>query len=205
MREGAADMTAHAQSVAAVVLAAGLSRRLGRSKQLLPWRGSTLLGYTVSTLLHAGISRIAVVTGHDASAVASAVADLPVTLVHNPDFVQGQGTSVACGARWAQQCAIDRVLFVPCDQPFLSAVHIAMLLAADPHAAALVPRVEGQPTSPVMWAATALPLLAQLSGEQGGRRLFAEGSIKPTYIDLAAPELLCDIDTPEDYAALCAT
>lgn len=198
-------MTGHAQPIAAVVLAAGLSRRLGRSKQLLPWRGTTLLGYTVATLLDAGIVHVGVVTGHEATAVAAALAHLPVTLLHNPDYQHGQGTSVACGARWAQQINVQRMLFVPCDQPFLATSHITTLLAADPHAAAIVPRVAGQPCSPVIWAASALPLLAQLAGEQGGRTLFADGSITPTYVDLGAPELLCDIDTPEDYAALCAT
>ena len=190
--------------VAAVVLAAGLSRRLGRSKQLLPWRGTTLLGYTIATLQSAGVSQIAVVTGHDAAAVVAELAKTSVTVVHNPDYAEGQGTSVACGARWAMQSDARRVFFVPCDQPFLSAQHISALLASDQQAAAVMPRVAGRPTSPVLWADHCLFLLTQLTGEQGGRQLFANGAVTPTYIEFTTLDLLQDIDTPEDYAALCA-
>ena len=197
-------MDTHRPLVAAVVLAAGFSRRLGRSKQLLPWRGTTLLGHTIAALQSAGISQIAVITGHDAAAVVIALNGTAVTIVHNPDFHEGQGTSVACGARWAMQCNAHRVLFVPCDQPFLTAQHISLLLAADPHADAVMPMVGGRPTSPVLWIDHCLPRLAQLTGEQGGRQLFVRGEVTPTYVAFAAPELLQDIDTPEDYAALCA-
>lgn len=196
-------LLSHDTTVAAVILAAGLSRRLGRSKQLLPWRGTTLLGYTIDVVRAAGISEIAVVLGHDAAAVRTAVTDRPVVFIDNPEYASGQGTSVACGARWAQQRTCRRVVFLPCDQPLLTAAHLGTLLAAHPAADACMPRVAQQPTSPVVWARHTLGLLATLRGATGGRQLFATGTLVPTYVDLDAPELLRDIDTPEDYDALC--
>lgn len=193
----------HDTTVVAVILAAGLSRRLGRSKQLLPWRGTTLLGYTIDVVRAAGISDIAVVLGHDAAAVRTAVADRPVVFIDNPEYASGQGTSVACGARWAQQRTYQRVVFLPCDQPLLTAAHLGTLLAAHPAADACMPVVAQQPTSPVVWARHTLELLTTLRGATGGRQLFATGMVVPTYVDFDAPELLRDIDTPEDYAALC--
>ena len=193
----------HDTTVVAVILAAGLSRRLGSSKQLLKWRGTTLLGYTIDVVRAAGITEIAVVLGHDAAAVRLAVADRTVVFLENADYAMGQGTSVACGARWAQQRACRRVVFLPCDQPLLTSAHLLTLLAAHPSAAACMPRVGQQPTSPVVWSAHTLPLLTELSGATGGRQLFATGMVVPTYVDFDAPELLRDIDTPEDYEALC--
>ena len=190
-------------TVVAVILAAGLSRRLGRSKQLLPWRGTTLLGYTIDVVRAAGVPDIAVVLGHNAAAVRTAVADRAVVFIQNADYASGQGTSVACGARWAQQRGCRRVIFLPCDQPLLTATHLVTLLAADPSAAACMPRVGQQPTSPVVWGAQTFAALTQVSGQSGGRQLFAAGTVVPTYVDFDAPELLRDIDTPEDYAALC--
>jgi molybdenum cofactor cytidylyltransferase len=194
----------HDTTVAAVILAAGLSRRLGRSKQLLPWRGTTLLGYTIDVVRAAGITEIAVVLGHDAAVVRTAVADRTVVFLENADYVMGQGTSVACGARWALQRTCQRVVFLPCDQLLLTTAHLLTLLAAYPSAAACMPRVGQMPTSPVVWSAHTLPFLTELSGATGGRQLFAAGTVVPTYVDFDAPELLRDIDTPEDYAALCA-
>ncbi|MFN7472032.1 MAG: NTP transferase domain-containing protein [Roseiflexaceae bacterium] len=199
----AVPLERHDTTVVAVILAAGLSRRLGRSKQLLPWRGTTLLGYTIDVVRAAGISDIAVVLGHDAAAVRTALADRAVVFLENADYAMGQGTSVACGARWAQQRGCRRVVFLPCDQPLLTATHLQTLLAAHPSAAACMPRVGQQPTSPVVWGAQTLEILSQLSGPTGGRQLFAAGTVVPTYVDFDAPELLRDIDTPEDYAALC--
>ncbi len=191
-------------TIAAVVLAAGLSRRLGRAKQLLPWRGTTLLGYTIAVLQATGITHIAVITGHEASLVASAVTDPLITCIMNPEYATGQGTSVACGARWALTTGCQRVIFLPCDQPLLTTTHLTTLLNAFPDADACMPRVADQPTSPVVWSARTLPLLTHLQGAQGGRQLFGAGTVMPVFVDFDAPELLRDIDTPEDYAALCA-
>jgi CTP:molybdopterin cytidylyltransferase MocA len=66
----------------------------------------------------------------------------------------------------------------------------------------LIPRVDGVRTNPVIWAAHTLPLLAQLTGDQGGRVLFTQGVVTPAFVDIADADLLIDIDTHADYLAV---
>jgi molybdenum cofactor cytidylyltransferase len=162
-----------------------------------------LVQHAVATVRAAGIATIIVVVGHQAPAVRAALVDAAVQFCENPDYAAGQGTSVACGARAAQQLQAQRVLFVTCDQPLLRPEHIQRLLDAPPAPLNML-RVDGKPTQPSLWDAATVPLLAGLSGDHGGRQLITAGRVTPTYLDIAAPELLFDIDTPEDYTTLCA-
>lgn len=191
--------------MACLILAAGLSRRLGQPKQLLPWRGSTLVRYSAQVALAAALAPVAVVVGHHADDVCAQLADLPVTCVMNPAYADGQGTSVACGARWLlTQPAVDAVVVMLCDQPFLTVAHLTACVTTWQHQrpAVLVPQVNGTRTNPVMWAAHMLPLLSQLSGDQGGRALFAQGVVTPTFFDMHDEDLLIDIDTMPEYHAV---
>ncbi len=189
--------------VACILLAAGLSRRLGQPKQLLPWHGSTLVRYSAGVAYAAQLNPIVVVVGHRASDVQAQLTDVPVTCITNPAYADGQGTSVACGATWLMtQPACDAVVVMMCDQPFLTATHITDCVTAwaQHRPDVLIPRVNGTRTNPVIWAAHTLPLLAQLSGDQGGRVLFTQGVVTPSFVDMDdAPELLRDIDTTDDY------
>ncbi|MFM7679357.1 MAG: NTP transferase domain-containing protein, partial [Roseiflexaceae bacterium] len=192
--------------LACMLLAAGLSRRLGQPKQLLPWQGSTLVRYSAQVALAAQLDPIVVVTGHHADAVQAQVHDLAVTCIYNDAYADGQGSSVACGARWllTQSPACDAVVVLLCDQPFLTAKHVTQCVAAWAlhRPDVLIPRVDGVRTNPVIWAVHALPLLAQLTGEQGGRVLFTQGVVTPAFVDIADKDLLIDIDTHADYLAV---
>lgn len=191
-------------NVACLLLAAGLSRRLGRAKQLLPWQGTTLVHYTAQTALAAQPDTVVAVLGHRADDVRAQLADIPVTCVFNPAYADGQGSSVACGAHWLMtHAACDAIVVLLCDQPFLSASHITQCVSAWQRTRpdVLVPRVNGQRTHPVVWSAHTLPLLAQLTGESAGRTLIAAGRVVPQYEDLTDPNLLIDIDTMDDYHA----
>jgi CTP:molybdopterin cytidylyltransferase MocA len=193
----------------AAVLAAGLSRRLGRPKQLLDWHGIPLVRHSVLTLLQAAAfepSQVAVIVGHHAEAVRLAVQDLGVTIIANPAYASGQGSSVACAAQWAMTQAADALLVSLCDQPFLTGVHVDALwqrwCVDSPDV--LIPRVADQPTNPVLWAQSTWSALAQLQGEQGGRAVIQQGLVKPTWCPMPDDDLLLDIDSEEDYQRLCA-
>ncbi len=85
------------EPAAAIVLAAGDSSRYGKTKQLLDWHGEPFVRAVAKTALEAGCSPVVVVTGSDAEQVESAVKDLPVTVVHNPDWKEGQASSIRAG------------------------------------------------------------------------------------------------------------
>jgi CTP:molybdopterin cytidylyltransferase MocA len=191
--------------IVAAILAAGLSRRLGRPKQLLDWHGIPLVRHSTQTMLDAGVSRVGVIIGHQAAHVRVALAGLPVDLTMNPDFVDGQGSSVACAARWANEHDADALVIGLCDQPLLQSAHVRQIVSAwsASQPAVLVPRVNQQPTNPVVWSRALLAALSTLTGEQGGRLLFQRGVATPTWYDMQTPELLEDVDSEEDYQRLC--
>ncbi len=191
--------------IVAAILAAGLSRRLGRPKQLLDWHGMPLVRHSTNTMIAAGIDRVGVVIGHQAAHVRLALAGLPVELTMNPDFADGQGSSVSCAARWALAQDADALVIGLCDQPLLQPAHVQAIVTAwsETQPMVLVPRVIQQPTNPVVWSRSLLPELQRLTGEQGGRLLFQRGVATPTWHDLQTPELLEDIDSEEDYQRLC--
>jgi molybdenum cofactor cytidylyltransferase len=191
--------------IVAVILAAGLSRRLGRPKQLLDWHGVPLVRHSTQTMIDAGVDRVGVIIGHQAAHVRLALAGLPVDLTMNPDFADGQGSSVACAARWALVQQADALVVGLCDQPLLQSTHVQQIIAAwqVSQPVVLVPRVHQQPTNPVVWSHTLFGELSTLTGEQGGRLLFQRGVAIPTWYDMQEPKLLEDIDSEEDYQRLC--
>lgn len=191
--------------IVAVILAAGLSRRLGRPKQLLDWHGTPLVRHSTQTMIDADVDRVGVIIGHHAAHVRLALAGLPVDLTMNPDFADGQGSSVACAARWAMAQHADALVVGLCDQPLLQSVHVWQIIAAwrVSQPAVLVPRVNQKPANPVIWSRSLFAELVTLTGEQGGRLLFQRGVATPTWLDMQTPELLDDIDSEEDYQRLC--
>jgi molybdenum cofactor cytidylyltransferase len=191
--------------IVAAILAAGLSRRLGRPKQLLDWHGVPLVRHSTQTMIEAGVARVGVIIGHQAAHVRLALAGLPVDLTMNPEYADGQGSSVACAARWALEHDADGLVIGLCDQPFLHPTHVQQIISEwhKKKPAVMVPRVNQQPTNPVVWSRALLAELSKLTGEQGGRLLFQRGVATPSWYDMQASELLEDIDSEEDYQRLC--
>ncbi len=112
-----------------VLLAAGASRRLGTPKQLLCLDGETLIHRAARLALATAPHDALVVLGHAAGAVGAALADLPVRHVHCRDWQGGLGASLATGLA-ALEAACSGALVVLCDQPGLTAAHLAALVAA---------------------------------------------------------------------------
>jgi CTP:molybdopterin cytidylyltransferase MocA len=191
--------------IVAAVLAAGLSRRLGRPKQLLDWHGIPLVRHSTQTMMDAGFARVGVIIGHQAAHVRLALAGLSVDLTMNPEFADGQGSSVAWAARWAMQQDADALVIGLCDQPLLRPTHVQQIVAVwrATQPAVVVPRVNQQPTNPVVWSRALFADLQVLTGEQGGRLLFQRGVATPTWCDMHDPDVLEDIDSEEDYLRLC--
>jgi molybdenum cofactor cytidylyltransferase len=113
----------------AIILAAGLSRRMGaRNKLLLPIQGIPMIRHMVATYHAATGQPVCVVTGHEADRVSGALEGAPVTLFYNADYATGQATSVAVGLQAVPPC--DRMLMGLGDQPQITSADIVALLAA---------------------------------------------------------------------------
>jgi molybdenum cofactor cytidylyltransferase len=183
----------------AVVLAAGASRRLARSKQLLLIDGEPLVRRATLAALATQPAKVAVVVGADANAVFSVVADLAVERVECDDWARGMGASLQAGTR-AFRDGFDGLLVVLCDQPSLTAAHLQRLVLAwrlTP-AKAVASRYAQTTGVPAILPCTWFADLMLLESDQGARELLR--SRADQVVGIAAPELARDIDTPGDIS-----
>jgi molybdenum cofactor cytidylyltransferase len=193
------------RQVAAIVLAAGRSSRMGGSNKLLAELGGRPLVRIVAEAALASRARpVIVVTGHQHERVEAALTGLDVTFVHNPAYADGLSTSLKAGIA-ATPASADGVIVCLGDMPQVDARLIDRLLAAfDPEKGALivVPTIAGKRGNPVVWLRRFFPDLAGLTGDVGARGLiagYAEAIVEVPVTDAAA---FTDIDTPDALAAV---
>lgn len=186
--------------VFAIVLAAGASRRLGRPKQLLPYRGATLLHAVAAQACAASCAGVAVVLGAAASAVAPALRGLPLQLELNPDWEEGIASSIRRAISWVMTQEGDAALLLVGDQPRVTAAHLEQLLAAHRRTGGLVgSRYAGVVGVPAVLTRSTFPALLALRGEQGAQKVLRSASAV-TAIDW--PDGALDVDTAADAALL---
>ncbi len=186
-------------TVAGIVLAAGASRRMGRCKLLLPWRGRPVLDHVLRAARASGIGPRILVLGHEAAAIRTALDLAGFAVLENPDYPAGQSTSMRVGLL-AAPAGCTGYLFLLGDQPGITAAFIDGLLAL--HAREpdriLVPTVAGHRTSPVLFPAGMRGALLAITGDQGGRPLLDAHPdlVRPVPVD--DPGLVRDVDEPAD-------
>ena len=196
------------QSVTAIILAAGQSRRMGRAKQLVPVDGVPMIVRAAETALASAADAVLVVTGAYADALATTLAPVEATAgdrlrrAHNARFADGQSTSVHAAVR-ALGGEVGAALFLPVDQPFVPTWLLDALIDAWRDGARLAAAaVDGQPRgAPAIFERALWPELLALMGDQGARPLLRRYAGEVARIEVAAA-LLRDVDTPADLAAL---
>jgi len=191
------------EAIAGVILAAGGSTRFGTTKQLLDWRGKPLVAHTVETALAGGLSPVIIVTGADHENVTLAVKGLTVKCVHNPDWEQGQSSSVRTGIE-SLPPQVGGAIFLLADQPYTPPELILQLVKehTSNRIPIIYPEVNGKRANPVLFDRDIFLDLAKLTGDIGGRALF--DSYKTRSVNWENDLILRDIDTPEDYENLCS-
>ncbi|MBT6094812.1 MAG: nucleotidyltransferase family protein [Rhodospirillaceae bacterium] len=165
--------------IAALVLAGGLSRRSGAVNKLLADVGGRPMVSAVAAMaVAAGVSRVIVVSGHDAAAVEAAVANTSAECIHNPEFHEGMASSIRHGIA-ALDDGIDGVLICLGDMPWVAAsTLVALAEAYDPDAAHEIcrPMHDGKPGNPVLFGRRHFPALSALQGDQGGKGLLRQNA-----------------------------
>lgn len=180
-------------SVAAVVLAAGASRRLGRPKQDIVIAGETLLQRAVRLAREASLSPVVVVTRADSGHSKNLRSDDTVIVATNHKADDGLASSIRCGIAVASSRGVAGAVLLGCDQPALRAAHLRALVEDKS-------RVTGSAYAgligvPAYFPATSFPLLLQLRGDAGARKLLINAHA------ISAEDLSLDIDTEQDLAA----
>ena len=187
----------------ALVLAAGASTRMGQPKPLVPILGKPLLARVLDTLRGVRPAQTVVVLGAEADRVRKGVDLRGATVVVNPDFAEGMGSSLRRGAATAAGSS-GPVLIVLGDQPFVSASTINALLRR--HAAGdakiLIPTFEGVRGNPILIDHEVLPELDSVHGDTGCRAIFPGHVADLVEVPVSDPGILIDVDTPDDLARL---
>jgi molybdenum cofactor cytidylyltransferase len=187
--------------VAAVVLAAGRSTRMGGpNKLLLPLGGKPVVAHAVEAALASRARPVIVVTGHQAEAVTEALAGYDVPTVHNPDYATGLASSLKAGVRAVSDNA-DGALILLGDMPAVPPHLLDRLIEAfdaRPDATAALPVREGQRGNPVLLGRTLFSAVLQLEGDEGARRLIGRDGV--VEVSVADPGIAADVDTPEAFA-----
>jgi molybdenum cofactor cytidylyltransferase len=188
--------------IAGIVLAAGLSRRMGRPKVLLPLDGQPVVRHVVHTLITACLDPIIVVAGTEHLAIGAALSGLATTLALNPHPESGQASSIRVGIAALPRTTTAAVVALG-DQPLVPSEVIKGLLAARERTgkAIVAPRYRDGRGNPVLFARETFAEIEQLSGDRGARSVIERDPSRVAIVDfdLAMPQ---DVDTPEDYARL---
>jgi len=192
-------------TVVAVVLAAGNSTRLGQPKQLAPINGRPALAYTLDALRASAVDGITLVLGHCADEIAAALDLTGVTVVQNPNYAEGQSTSVKAGVK-SLGPDVGAALMTVGDQPTLSPQVVDAIISAyratgGPWIVPVyrTPEGGGDWGNPVLLSQASWHWLDMLKGDTGARTVLRKQMDMVLELVVDAPVPI-DIDTPEDYA-----
>jgi molybdenum cofactor cytidylyltransferase len=190
--------------VGAVVLAAGSSSRMGRPKQILRYRGESLLRRAALAALGAGCRPVVVVTGANAELSRRELGGLDVREVLNPGWETGMASSIRSGIEGLVGANADAVVFMLCDQPHVNADVISSLIAA--HRATGMSVVAstygGSFGVPALFSRTLFAELAQLEGMDGAKQVIKRHVSEAHFLPFPGGEV--DVDTPGDFSRLTA-
>ena len=191
-----------AKSIAAIILAAGGSKRFGSPKQLLEWNGDTLINRVVKLALSTRLDPVIVVLGSEYENIKNKITEKDkLIIIKNNDWEIGQSTSLIAGVKEIEAEKIPFVVLL-CDQPQISAINVKSVIKTfqKSDSEVVITEVEGKLTPPVVFSPLCIPGIKELTGDRGARSIINRYRYK-TYIETDT-RLLMDIDTPEDYLKL---
>lgn len=196
-------VSARAPKIAAIVLAAGQSRRMGAENKLLAeLDGKPMVRHVAEAVAASKASSMTVVLGHEADTVRAALADLKPSYAYNPDYAEGLSTSMKSGLAAVGE-EVDGVVICLGDMPMVNTAILDKMIAAfDPveGRAIVVPTRRGKRGNPVLFARRFFEEMARVSGDVGARHLIGNHEDLMVEIEVDDEAVLTDIDTPEALA-----
>lgn len=188
-------------SLGGILLAAGASTRMGAVKQLLPWKNSTLLEYSIQQLRQSNIDHLVVVLGANEKLILENADLKSIDVVVNPDWEKGMATSIATGLRYLlnKTSDIQSVLIALADQPLLDSDYYNKLINKNLvlENKIVCSAYSDQYGVPAIFDRDYFDNLLNLDGQKGARALLRGGDVKVATVD--AGDLAVDLDTKESY------
>jgi molybdenum cofactor cytidylyltransferase len=190
--------------IAAVVLAAGESSRMGADKALLMYRGRTFLEIIISALREGGVGRVVVVLGHHAELIEQSVDLSTVEVVVNQNYRRGQTSSLQAGLRVLAANETDGVVFCLVDHPAISAETVNKLIQyfRSTGKPVVIPQLNGKHGHPVLVGREVFAQIAALGPSQGADTVIHKYRDRTEFVEVTDPAILIDVDDPESYLQL---
>ena len=186
--------------IGALIVAAGMSSRMGQFKPMLSIGSISVAQRIVATLSQSGVSKIVMVTGYNATALERHLAGNGIIFLRNEAYETTQMfDSVKIGLDYLQD-KCDRILFTPVDVPLFTAKTVKTIL--DSGAPLACPMCEGKQGHPILIANELIPEILNDCGEMGLKGAMDRCSVPLSRIDVDDPGTIHDADTPEDFSAL---
>lgn len=192
--------------ITAIVLAAGLSRRMeGVNKLLLPFQNKAVIRTVVENILSGELDEVIVVVGHEAEKVKSTLVNLPLEFVLNEDYEKGMTTSIQAGVRKATGagfmiCLSDMVLIKPEEYSMMKEAFLQQLIR-DPECIC-IPRYENEKGNPVIFSSAYRKEILNHTEMKGCRTIVQKHQSHVYWIAMATEHVLQDMDFREDYEQL---
>jgi len=206
-KAGGRTATAHAVGVAAVVAAAGFSRRMGRFKPLLPWGKGSVIEAAADALASGGASPVLVVVGHRGGEIAERLAAATAGVVFNPDYARNEmlrSFQVGIGALISEHCQVQGTLLALGDQPHIPAAVVGQIIgcAAERIDSIVVPSHDLRRGHPVFLPRRLFPALLNMTEGQSLRDLLNGHAGDIEYVEVKDDSVRRDMDVPAEYEAL---
>lgn len=186
---------------AIIILAAGASSRMGRPKQTLPFKQSTLLGYSIDAALHSIADEVIVVLGAGAELVQPPIQNIKLSFIVNEQWEEGMASSIRCGLQvlLAKDPPVEAALLMVCDQPYINTAILDKLvtLHGKTGSGIVACRYENTLGIPAVFGKQLFPELLKLKGDTGAKNIIMRHAESRVVVDF--PPGAIDIDTQEAY------
>ncbi len=184
--------------ISAVVLAAGLSSRMGQNKLLLPLGDKRIIEWVLDAVRAADIADVVVVTGHEAARLLPILRKYDVNIVNNSDYKNGQTTSIIAGAN-ALNASSRACFFIMGDQPFLDVELLKAMIDDFKSGDIIRPKINDQMGTPVLFAAKYYSALRNLPANHTGKLIIEQNPSAVRDFTWHNAKQFIDIDNPQTY------
>lgn len=190
-------------NIEALVLAAGLSRRMGANKLLLEVEGSTIIEKTVDVTMASPVSGISMVLGNAGNDIKKILAAYPINFIDNPNYASGMSSSLKSGIKsMINRKDVDAVLVMLGDMPFVSTETVTRLIKEfeKNHSLIIAPRYNDSRGNPVLFSREMFQYVLEINGDCGAREVINRFQDQVVFIDVDDPGIIMDLDTKEDMS-----